>query len=61
MLLFPLIIPLLQHDCLAARGARQKKWKRICLLSRWSKAVYKCRDLLKEMKFDSHRPQQPQT
>lgn len=36
-MLFPLIIPLLQHDCLAARGARQKKWKRICLLSRWSK------------------------
>lgn len=52
---------LLRRDCLAARGAKQKKWKRICLLSRWSKAFCKCRDLLKEMKFDSHRPQQPQT
>ena len=60
-MLFPFIITLLQHDCLLARGARQKKWKRICLLSRWSKAFCKCRDPLKEMKFDSHRPQQPQT
>lgn len=61
MLLFPFIVMQHRYDCLAARGARQKKWKRICLLSRWSKAFYKCRELLKEMKFDSHRPQQPQT
>lgn len=60
-MLFPLIITLLQDDCLAARGARQKKWKRICLLSRQSKSFCKSRDLLKEVKFDSHRPQQPQT
>lgn len=60
-MLFPLIITLHRRNCLAARGTRQKKWKRICLLSRWSEAFYKCRDLLKEMKFDSHRPQQPQT
>lgn len=60
-MLFPLIIPLFRRDCLAARGAKQKKWKRICLLSRWSKSFCKSRDLLKDMKFDSHRPQQPQT
>ena len=60
-MLFPFIITLLQDDCLAARGVRQKKLRRICLLSRWSKAFCKCQDLLKEMKFDSHRPQQPQT
>lgn len=56
-MLFPFIVMLLRRDCLAAHGAKQKKWKRICLLSWWSKAFYKCRDLLREMKFDSHRPQ----